>query len=35
MKNCYKFLVLASFLLMLSACENILEPLNENLIDET
>jgi hypothetical protein len=35
MKNSYKFLVLASFMLAVSACENILEPQNENLIDET
>jgi len=35
MKNSTIFLVLASFLLVMSACENILEPVNENLIDET
>lgn len=34
MKNRYKFLVLASFLLVFSSCENIFEPVNENLIDE-
>ena len=35
MKYKYKFLVLASFMLMISSCDNIFEPLNENLIDET
>jgi len=35
MKNRYKFLALASFILVFSACDNIFEPLNENLIDES
>jgi hypothetical protein len=35
MKNRYKFIVLASFVLALSSCENLFEPINENLIDET
>ncbi|NDP20496.1 MAG: RagB/SusD family nutrient uptake outer membrane protein [Paludibacter sp.] len=35
MKNKYKFLALASFILIFSSCENIFEPMNENLIDET
>ncbi len=34
MKNRYKFLALASFILVLSSCDNIFEPLNENLINE-
>lgn len=35
MKNIYKFLVLASFMLVLSSCDNLFEPVNENLIDES
>jgi hypothetical protein len=35
MKNKYKFLVIASFLLIFSSCENLFEPVNENLIDES
>ena len=35
MKNRYKFLALASFILVLSSCENIFEPVNENLISES
>jgi len=35
MKNRYKFLVIASFILLLSSCDNIFEPMNENLIDES
>lgn len=35
MKNSYKLVVLASFMLAISSCENIFEPLNENLIDES
>ena len=35
MKNRYKFLVIASFILLLSSCENIFEPLNENLVEES
>lgn len=34
MKNSYKFLVIASFIHVLSSCDNIFEPLNENLVDE-
>jgi len=34
MKNNYKLLFLASFMLTISSCENIFEPLNENLIAE-
>lgn len=35
MKNKYKFLALASFILVFSSCDNIFEPMNENLIEES
>ena len=35
MKNNFKYFALASIIFVLSACEGILEPLNENLIDRS
>jgi hypothetical protein len=35
MKNKYKFIVLACFVMAMSSCDNLFEPINENLIDES
>ena len=35
MKNTFKYIAFASFVFVLSSCENIFEPLNENLIEES